>query len=147
MLRLTLALLAVSGVWAAPPDTIFPSDSKKPPQSSGTELLEAECAGILSGGMGSECKSGCSDQSYFGTLEAVTLGHFLSPASEDAALWMTGCESRSANFGGTILLARSAGRWTMLWYKPGVVTSLCHKVTVRSKREILVCIGSAGGRA
>jgi len=59
---------------------------------------------------------------------------------------MQGCEPHSANFGGTILLTRTSGHWETLWYRAGVVTSRCHKVTRRDGREILVCIGSAGAQ-
>jgi hypothetical protein len=151
MLRLTLALLAVSGVWAAPSDTIFPSDSTTPSQAFATELLEAVCPGNISrDNIG--CASVCPKDTGFGStgdpfswsLEAVTLGHFLAPFSQDAVLWMTGCEPHQLNFGDTILLTKRMGRWSMLWYKAGVETAKCHKVTLRDKREILVCIGTAG---
>jgi hypothetical protein len=34
----------------------------------------------------------------------------------------------------------------MEWYKPGIVTSQCHKVPLQDGREILVCIGETGGQ-
>jgi hypothetical protein len=34
----------------------------------------------------------------------------------------------------------------MLWYTPGVETSQCHRVSVKSGREILVCMGTYGGQ-
>jgi hypothetical protein len=76
----------------------------------------------------------------------VTFGHFLSPASDDAALWMVGCESHGSNFGGTILLTRRRGKWSMLWYKSAIQTAQCHKVPRRDRREILVCMGTDGGQ-
>jgi len=34
----------------------------------------------------------------------------------------------------------------MLWYKPGVETSRCHKVQLKTGREILLCLGDSGGQ-
>jgi hypothetical protein len=76
----------------------------------------------------------------------VTFGHFLSPASDDAALWMVGCEPHGANFGGTVLLTRRRGKWSILWYKSAIQTAQCHKVPRRDRREILVCMGTDGGQ-
>jgi hypothetical protein len=74
----------------------------------------------------------------------MTRGHFLSPASEDAVLWIDGCEPHAFNFGGTVLLTRTSRRWTMLWYQAGVRTEQCHKVALPDAREILVCMARYG---
>jgi hypothetical protein len=79
-------------------------------------------------------------------VAGVTMGHFLSPTNDDAALSVSGCEPHSMNFGGTVLLTRRSGRWSMLWYKAGVDTSRCHKVSLQDHREILVCTGEYGGQ-
>jgi hypothetical protein len=155
-----LMLLTVSAFWAQVPkwpETVFSSDSKDPQQAGGLELLEAVCPGAVAtdvkrgdGRTGIGCPS-CPDYTFgaprgFGfSLEAVTFGHFLSPTSEDAVLWMTGCEGHVNYGGGTILLTRKPQRWSMLWYKAGVVTAQCHKVPLRDGREILVCIGTYSG--
>ncbi len=135
-------------------EAVFPSDSKNPGQADGAKLLEAVCPGDVATGKTIECRTGCPDFTGFGSfgdrftwsLIAVTRGHFLSRTSEDAVLWMGGCEPHSENFGGTILLTKRSQRWSMLWYKAGVQTAQCHKVPLRTGREILVCIGSAGGQ-
>src|SRR5207253_2158254 len=80
------------------------------------------------------------------SLWRVTKGHFLSASSEDAVLSMAGCESHSENFGGSLLLTRRANGWRMLWYKAGVQTSKCHKVSLPGGREGLVCMGKDGGQ-
>jgi hypothetical protein len=150
-------LLTVSGTLAQVPDrheTVFPSDSKGPGQTGGAELLQAVCPGAVATGEEIGCATGCPDNTSFGkygdrfpwSLEAVTFGPFLSPISEDAALWMTGCEPHSSNSGGTILLTRKSRKWSMVWYQAGVRTSQCHKVLRRDRREILVCIGTDGGQ-
>ena len=117
-------------------------------------MLEAVCPSDVAVGKIIECRKGCPDFTGFGrsgdrfpwSLVAITRGHFLSPTSEDAVLWMGGCEPDDENFGGTVLLTKRSHRWSMLWYKTGVETAQCHKVRLRGGREILVCIGSAGGQ-
>ena len=148
--------LPVSIAWAQEShgsfEPIFPSDAKDPRQAGGAKLLETICPGRVAVGKGLECRVECPVYTSFPgdgmtwTLAALTLGHFLSPTSEDAVLWMDGCEPASENFGGTILLTWRAQRWSMLWYKPGVDTSRCHKVPLRDGREILVCIGEYGAQ-
>jgi hypothetical protein len=133
---------------------IFPSDTESPWQADGATLLEAACPKHTVSGKDIECKTGCPDFTGFGQfgdrfewkLVGVTRGHFLSPSSEDAALWLEGCEPHGENFGGTVLVTKRAGRWTMVWYKQGVETSQCHKARLPSACEILVCIGETGAQ-
>lgn len=133
---------------------LFPSDGQNPPQAHAAELLEAVCPGKVGVGKAITCKTGCPSFTGFGgtgldldvSVTAVTRGHFLSPTSEDAVLSMVGCEPHSMNFGGTILLTRRSGKWSMLWYKAGVPTDRCHKVTHGDGREVLVCLGTYGGQ-
>src|SRR5262249_41061917 len=137
-----LFFLLTAAVWAQP-ETIFPSESKDPKMADGARLLETVCPGRVAVGKEIECGGPCPDFTglpEFGSwkLEAVTRGHFLSPISDDVALAMTGCESHSENWGGTILMTRASGVWRMLWYKSGVHTDECHKTVLKNKREILV---------
>jgi hypothetical protein len=141
--------------WTQPlpaPQTVFPSDGEDPRQAGGAELLEAVCPGRVASGKETRCRIACPEFTSLPNdhltweLARVTRGHFLSPASDDAVLWMVGCEPHSENFGGTILLTRHSQRWKMLWYKAGVPTEECHKVAVRNGREILVCMGRYGGQ-
>jgi hypothetical protein len=121
-------------------------------QAGGAELLEAVCPGHVVSRKEMSCRGVCpkftsfSNEKFRWSLALVTRGHFVSPSSEDAVLSMNGCEPHSENFGGTILLTRRAQRWTMLWYKPGVDTGQCHKVSLPTAREILVCLGDFGGQ-
>jgi hypothetical protein len=135
------ALLAVGMVaWASlvPPlmaDEIFPSDGRAP-QPVDAELLRAVCPGQLDG---SVCRGGCDNWDL--KIVAVTRGHFLSPTSEDAVLSTDDpCGSPAESNGATILLTRRSQRWKMLWNNWGVNTARCHKVMMRDRREILVCI-------
>jgi len=70
----------------------------------------------------------------------ITRGHFLSPLSEDVVLSMDGCEARAGRFRGSILLTRESGQWVQRWYQSGMVTDKCHKVSLPTGREILVCL-------
>ena len=131
---------------------VFASDSLKRAEGGGA-ILEVVCPGQVISGTESGRRTGCPKFTDFGidgdafkwSPVAVISGHFLSPTSEDAALSMQGCEPHSENFGGTILLTRRAQHWAMLWYKAGVDTTKCHKVQLRDRRDVLVCIG--GSRA
>jgi len=120
--------------------------------SSGADLLEAICPGNVVVASHVKCRGACPkftsfrDEDFEWALARVTRGHFLSATSEDAALWMLGCEPHSENFGGTLLLSHSSGKWRMIWYKPGVPTDRCHRVDLQNGREVLVCIGSSGGQ-
>jgi len=135
-------------------DLIFPVDSRVAAQAGGANLLEVICPGNVTTGAEIECRTGCPAYTGFGdskgsltwSLTTVTLGHFLSPTSDDAALSMLGCEPHAANYGGTILLTRRAQGWSMLWYKAGINTSFCHKVPLAGGREILVCFGMYGAQ-
>ena len=147
-MRLWVIVLFAGLAWAqAPP---FPPDTKAATRAD-AELLEAVCPGMVTGGAGIKCESACPRYTGFGndfkwSSVAVTRGHFLSPASDDAVLWMEGCEPHSENFGGSVLLTRDARQWSMLWYKAGIETSHCHRLTLSSGRDVLVCFGVSGGQ-
>ncbi len=146
-----LFFLLTALVWAQP-KPVFPDDTQDPRQAGGAELLEAVCPGHVVLGKNVECNIACPEFTDFKgtdppwTLGRITRGHFLSPTSDDAALSMEGCESHAYNFGGTILLTRKAGKWTLLWYKGGVPTTNCHRGKLQSGREILICLGAWGGQ-
>jgi hypothetical protein len=131
---------------------MFPNDTLDPKQAGGAELLEAVCPGHVVVGESVACNIACPDGSSFAgtdpgwSLQRVSRGHFLSPTSDDAVLAMEGCESHGSNFGGTILLSRQSGKWTMRWYKSGIPTEKCHRVKLQSGREILICLGEYGGQ-
>jgi len=147
---LTIAIACIGQL--VEPRAAFPADSLKPSVAYGSELLESVCPGRVNDADEVRCKGACPEITGFPgdgfewTLTHVNRGHFLSPASDDAVLSMSGCEPHSMNFGGTILLTRRSHGWSMLWYKPGVDTRQCHKVALRNRREILVCLGEYGGQ-
>jgi hypothetical protein len=132
------ALLLTLSFASAGAQTIFPSDTQDPRQAGGVELIESVCPGRVASKKELTCRIACPDFTGFSgepigwSLSRLTRGHFLSPTSEDAALWMDSCEPHAENWGGTILMTRHSNRWVMLWYKAGVVTERCHKVPLRN---------------
>ena len=137
----TFALLLISACVTACAQ-VFPSDGRPPAQAGGAEMLEAVCPGQVTTTPAIGCQTGCPEFTTFfdghgdWSLKVITRGHFLSQASQDAALSTLGCEPHSENSGGTVLLTRRAGQWVMLWYKAGVDTSQCHKIPLRDARDI-----------
>lgn len=121
-----LLFLLTALAWAQPagaPKPVFPDDSQDPKLAGGAEFLEAVCPGHVVVGKDVECKIACPEFTAFKSDEfewsvtGIIRGHFQSLTSDDAVLSMSGCEPHSLNFGGTILLTKQSGRWTMLWYK------------------------------
>ena len=150
---LLFLLTALAGAQpAGAPKPVFPDDSQDPKQAGGAELLEAVCPGHVMVGKEVACKIACPEFTAMKGYDLdwgiarITRGHFLSPTSEDAVLSMSGCEPHALNFGGTILLTRSTGNWTKLWYKGGVPTEKCHRGKLQGARDILVCLGEWGAQ-
>ena len=154
--RVLLILACAAICWAQAPELpkpVFPDDTQDPKQAGGAELLEAVCPGHVVVGKEIRCDIACPEGTGFANdtldewvLARVMRGHFLSSESDDAALRMLWCEPHSLGFGGTILLSRKAGEWTMLWYRAATDTGKCHKVNLGSGRQILVCLGEDGGQ-
>src|SRR5260370_7110991 len=71
--------------------------------------------------------------------DGILFGHFLSPASEDALISCHECETHPALWGGTLLLTKQSGEWEPVWYKPGVITRHCRRVSLTTGRQILFC--------
>jgi hypothetical protein len=151
-MRGLLILVLAAAAWAQPHKTIFPSDSKDPKQSGGAEMLEAVCPGRVIVDKEIGCRGVCPEFTGFHgedlgwAMTAVTRGHFVAAESDDVVLATSGCEDHSNNFGGTILVTRRSQTWRLLWYKAGVDTSQCHKLSLGDGREILVCLGGWGGQ-
>lgn len=130
---------------AAAPAQTFPSDSRKPADADAA-LLAAACPGQAVSRPEPGCAAPCPGLAVPGrgapgwSLKAVTAGHFLSPVSQDAALSVQGCANPAGSPPGTILLTQQSGKWTQLWYKPGVDTSNCHELRLRNSRELLACL-------
>jgi hypothetical protein len=72
-------------------------------------------------------------------LDGIIRGHFLSPNSEDIALSGGGRETHPDFWGGTSLLTMENHKWKPIWYKAGLITRNCHRLSLPSSRQILVC--------
>lgn len=71
--------------------------------------------------------------------KGVIFGHFLSPASDDAAVSAWSAETHPYRWGGTLLLSRRAGAWVPIWYRSAVIIDACEKVALPDQRELLLC--------
>ncbi|MEX2260464.1 MAG: hypothetical protein WD696_00855 [Bryobacteraceae bacterium] len=77
--------------------------------------------------------------------DGILFGHFLSPTSEDVAINCFACEGHPSLWGGTLLLTKKSGEWQPVWYKAGVVTRHCRRVSLATGRQILFCEETDGG--
>ena len=77
--------------------------------------------------------------------DGILFGHFLSPTSEDVVISCFGCEGHPELFGGTLLLTKNSGEWKPVWYKPGVITRHCRRMSLATGRQILFCEETDGG--
>jgi hypothetical protein len=77
--------------------------------------------------------------------DGVLFGHFLSPTSEDVAVNCYACEGHPALWGGTLLLTKQSGEWRPVWYKAGIITRHCRRVSLATGRQILLCEETDGG--
>jgi hypothetical protein len=149
-----LLLAPALPLFPQPQKAIFPTDTRPFTQSEDHDLIQTVCPGHTEKSGKVECGKNCPSSTgldggehiFDWTLVRVTLGHFLSPTSEDAVVSTDGCEPHASNWGGSVLLTRRAEKWRMIWYTPGLQTSRCHKVQLKGSREILVCLGESGGQ-
>jgi hypothetical protein len=77
--------------------------------------------------------------------DGIIFGHFLSATSEDAAISCFACEGHPWLWGGTLLLTKQSGKWRSVWYRPGVLTRHCRRVSFATGRQILFCEETDGG--
>lgn len=77
--------------------------------------------------------------------DGLLFGHFLSPTSEDVAINCYACENHPDLWGGTLLLTKRSGEWQPVWYRAGIITRHCRRVTLATGRQILFCEEPDGG--
>jgi hypothetical protein len=147
--RRALLLLALTLPILSQEKTIFPTDTRPLAQLEDQEIIQTICPGHTEKSGKVDCGKNCPSNSGLDggqhimdwTLLRITRGHFLGATSEDAVVSTIGCEPHGSNYGGSLLVTRRAEKWRMIWYKPGADTAHCHKVQLKSSREILVCLG------
>ncbi|MEO8125772.1 MAG: hypothetical protein ABJF23_26070 [Bryobacteraceae bacterium] len=77
--------------------------------------------------------------------DGIIFGHFLSATSEDVAVSGAGAETHPYLWGGTLLLTKLHGAWKPVWYKMGLVTRHCRRISLATGRQILFCEETDGG--
>jgi hypothetical protein len=79
------------------------------------------------------------DPELFYALHALAFGSFTRPGADQAAAVFNGCESHAGNYGGTLLVERSAGAWKAVAYFGGVNPDDCIVFRRRDRRDVIVC--------
>ncbi len=141
-----LLILACFGTACAQVDKpIFKSDTMSPQLGGAAGLLEAVCPGSVIVGDKVTCRDACRTLPGFNQdtadweIVGVLRGHFLAGDSEDAVLAQEGCLDHASHWGGSILLTKRTGIWKQVWFKSGLITKNCHKVSASDGRDLLVC--------
>lgn len=161
-----IILLVALRVWGEPTlQPTFASEVNRPDESLILPLLRAACGdGVRTVTVEGHKALGCGDGSMAEALasrkrprsypwmpyvlweaDGVTFGHFLSPTSEDAAVNCFACAGHVDLNGGTLLLTRKSDEWEPVWYKEGVITRHCRRVSLATGRQILFCEETDGG--
>lgn len=72
-------------------------------------------------------------------LRTVIYGSFTAPGVEEAIASFEGCEPHATEFGGSILLRKRPGSWSMANYTPALITSACQTYQLKTGRDLLLC--------
>jgi len=165
--RLAWTVLAVALLARGTPrlQPTFASEVNTPEESLILPLLKAACGeGVRTVTAKGQKALGCGDGSMDEILasrkrqrrypwmpyvlweaDGVIFGHFLSPTSEDAAVDCFACDGHAELNGGTLLLTKKSGEWEPVWYKAGVITRHCRRVSLLTGRQSLFREETDGG--
>lgn len=143
VLSATLAFACGTVAGAAPRGT-----QSTVPSTERTGLLRAICEGAVRSASCSRCPA------YAGELELEPigvgpyhLGSFVQPGAREAYVALTGCDTKPSNFGGGVLLRRSAsGTWRVLRYDSGTAPNTCRRFRYETGTALLVCLGGGSGQ-
>lgn len=106
-------------------------------------FLEQICPGHTSASGCAVCPEGTAFAPPASTqtwgLKAIILGHFLTPASEDALVSGMDCEPHADGMSGSFLFTRERSTWHKVRYEAGVNAWDCKKLTGSDGRDRLVC--------
>lgn len=75
------------------------------------------------------------------SLRTALFGSFTAPGIEEAVADFSGCEPHATDYGGSILLWKLHGSWTMVGYTPALITSACRMYHLKTGRDLLLCEG------
>lgn len=119
------------------------------------EALKLICPAGAVAGNGAGCH-GCPKQTAFNdndddqdvtwSLRRVFTGHFTSTTGENLIMSGIGCESHSANFGGSFIFAIDGPAIKLLRYDEALITEQCHKFEVPGAPDMLVCTDDWGAQ-
>jgi hypothetical protein len=72
-------------------------------------------------------------------LQSVIYGSFTAPRVEEAVASFEGCEPHTSLFGGSIILTKIGGAWSMVRYQSTLITNACVTCRLQSGRDLLLC--------
>jgi hypothetical protein len=160
-----LSVLAYSAFGTDPLRPTFASEVVAPEASTVLPLLKVVCGeGVRTVDAKGRKALGCGDGSMDEILasrhrprryewmpyvlweaDGILFGHFLSSESNDVAINCFACEGHPNLWGGTLLLTNQSGKWKPIWYKAGIITRHCQRVSLVTGRQILFCEETDGG--
>jgi hypothetical protein len=79
-------------------------------------------------------------------FESIIYGSFTAPGAGEAVLSYYGCASHIYHHGGSVLLRRASGEWSLVDHEIGVITDHCQTYRLKSGRDILLCQSEDGGQ-
>ena len=150
-----LILLIAAGQLAAQGlrHPVLKSQVKQLQREEAASLLSEFCGKevVTIGGIGLECPVKAFGPAFSGIIdrmfhpERALFGHSLGVGSDDVAVSDWSAETHPDLWGGTLLLTKRNGKWIPVWYTSALITRDCEKVTLPSRREILLCEIEDGG--
>jgi len=81
---------------------------------------------------------GMANRETFG-LESVIYGSFTAPGIVQAVASFEGCEPHTSLYGGSILLRKIGGSWSMVRYLGALITHACRTYRLPAGRDLLLC--------
>jgi hypothetical protein len=116
---------------------VCPSNIQSAPNNSETLLGCKPCPGYTTIG---SSQPGMAAKKTF-QLHSVIYGSFTAAGVVEAMADFEGCEPHASGFGGSILLRKLHGRWAVVNYTPGLITSACRTYGLKTGRDLLLCEG------
>lgn len=152
-LRVLLRIAAALWLSLSWLDPVEAAQQKLPGETEEAAILQVVCPGrirreVLKSGVAYGC-GGCPAFTGFAgrpptqgkepdfELRKVLEGSFTRPGASEILAEFFGCEPHAANFGGTVLLEKVAGKWRRVRYAEGVV-GLVRTYARRDGRDIVL---------
>jgi hypothetical protein len=139
---LTMPLVVIVGT---SPAMAADASREVPPVDRATRqaIVDAVCQGKsekTSIGNGCKvCPTYTSGDGDIPTVGKIHLGSFVNPGSSEAYVSLLGCELKQYNYGGAVLLRKTAKRWRVLRFDPGNQAEDCARFGYKTGTVLLVC--------